>query len=148
MEFEQAGAFSHRTSHHCSSSMPTTYRDFWMEQSCWKTLYAIFSQMILSEKSSQNEVVLIIGDNSEGMGHETHLTVLLLSEGSDSLIWVVLPVWVRSVHLIHTNLCHARNLQTTKSAWGMLKVFSYSHKLSNPSKHRFHGAQFAPKCCN
>lgn len=46
---------------------------------------------------------------------------------------------VRSVHPTHTNLYHSSKLQTTENAWGMFKVFSYSHKLSNLSKYRFQG---------
>lgn len=50
-----------------------------------------------------------------------------------------MPLCVRSAHPTHTNLCHSAKLQTTESAWGMFKVFSYSHKLSNLSKYRFQG---------
>lgn len=55
-----------------------------MEPSCWKiSLLTISSQMVLSEKSTQNDVALIMTDDSVGMRHETQLVVLLLPEGSD-----------------------------------------------------------------
>lgn len=46
--------------------------------------------MILAEKSTQNEVVLIMAGNSVGMRHKTQFMVLLLPEGSDQSCLCVL----------------------------------------------------------
>lgn len=98
----------------------------------WKSLRTIYSQMIPSEKSTQNEVALFMTDNSVEIKHDTSVTVLLLSEGSDKSCLCGLD---RSIWCTQTSTTLG-NINQLKC----MRYVSYSLKLSNLSKHRFQGA--------
>lgn len=88
VEFQQAGAFSHRISTTAAILCPS-HTDILNGTELFSSISLIISsQMILPEKSTKNEVVLIMADNSVRMSIMSHVyktlfIVLLLPEGSD-----------------------------------------------------------------